>query len=246
LKTNTSKLLVKDNEFTTNNRIEIMTEVKILENLSVFLPIIDARAIELTIINCFGWIPRPLGTFLRGYIYRLIVASMGRSVQIHVGVEFLKANSIAFGDEVKILRDVHINMKPAENSLHIGNGVCIDRGVDIRAAGKHCQIEIGDRSYLGPYVCMAGPGQIKIGKECLIASQTGIYANNHREYGLSREGIEIQDNCWLGCGVRVLDGITIGRGSIIGAGAVVTKDIPPYSTAVGIPAKVIGSSQNSS
>jgi acetyltransferase-like isoleucine patch superfamily enzyme len=216
-----------------------MTEIKIYKSLSILPLIIDPRIIEITIINFFGWIPRPLGTLLRGYMYRSIVASMGRSVHIHAGVEFLKANSIVFGDEVKILRDVCINMKPANNSLQIGNGVCIDRGVDIRAAGANCQIEIGDRSYLGPYVCIAGPGCIKIGKECLIASQTGIYANNHREYGLSREGIEIQDSCWLGCGVRVLDGVTIGRGSIIGAGAVVTKDIPPHSTAVGIPAKVI-------
>jgi acetyltransferase-like isoleucine patch superfamily enzyme len=223
-----------------------MREVKILQNLSVSHPVFDPRIIELTIINFFGWIPRPLGTLLRGYIYRSIVASMGKSVQIHAGVEFLKANSIAFGDEVKILRDVRINMKPANNSLHIGNEVCIDRGVDIRAAGVNCKIEIGDRSYLGPYVCIAGPGYIKIGKECLIASQTGIYANNHREYGLSREGIEIQDNCWLGSGVKVLDGVTIGRESIIGAGAVVTRDIPPHSTAVGIPAKVIESSHNSS
>jgi acetyltransferase-like isoleucine patch superfamily enzyme len=220
-----------------------LKEIKISQDSSVLSPIMRTRAIEMTIFSCFGWVPRPLGALLRRYIYRSIVASMGQSVQIHAGVELLKANSIEFGDKVTILRDVRIDMKPAKNLLHIGNGVCIDRGVDIKAAGTDCQIEIGDRSYLGPYVCMAGPGQIKIGKDCAIASQTGIYANNHREYGLSREGIEIQDNCWLGSGVRVLDGVTIGKGSVIGAGAVVTKDIPPNSVAVGIPAKVIKSSK---
>jgi acetyltransferase-like isoleucine patch superfamily enzyme len=49
----------------------------------------------------------------------------------------------------------------------------------------------------------------------------------------------IEDDCWLGDGVKVLDGVTIGRGSVIGAGAVVTKDIPPFSVAVGVPARVI-------
>jgi acetyltransferase-like isoleucine patch superfamily enzyme len=65
------------------------------------------------------------------------------------------------------------------------------------------------------------------------------YANNHREHSISREGIEIQDNCWIGTGVRILDGVSIGSGSVIGAGSVVTKDIPSNSIAVGVPAKVI-------
>jgi acetyltransferase-like isoleucine patch superfamily enzyme len=83
----------------------------------------------------------------------------------------------------------------------------------------------------------------------MIASHTGIYANNHNfadltrpmnSQGVTSKGIVIENDCWLGTGVKVLDGVRIGRGSIIGAGAVVTKDIPPYSIAVGVPAKVIG------
>jgi acetyltransferase-like isoleucine patch superfamily enzyme len=54
----------------------------------------------------------------------------------------------------------------------------------------------------------------------------------------------IEDDCWLGTGVKVLDGVTIGQGSVVGAGAVVTKDIPPYSVAVGIPSKVIAQRNN--
>jgi acetyltransferase-like isoleucine patch superfamily enzyme len=66
-----------------------------------------------------------------------------------------------------------------------------------------------------------------------------------REQGFNFKGIRIEDDCWLGSGVKVLDRVTIGRGSIIGAGAVVTKDIPPYSIAVGVPAKVIDSRDRS-
>ncbi|HOZ23028.1 MAG TPA: DapH/DapD/GlmU-related protein, partial [bacterium] len=55
----------------------------------------------------------------------------------------------------------------------------------------------------------------------------------------SKGGVVIEDDCWLGAGVMVLDGVTIGTGSVIGAAAVVTKDIPPYSVALGIPAKVV-------
>jgi galactoside O-acetyltransferase len=60
-----------------------------------------------------------------------------------------------------------------------------------------------------------------------------------REQGITAQGIVIEDDVWLGAGVTVVDGVTIGRGSIIGAGAVVTTDIPPYSIAVGIPAKPV-------
>ncbi|WP_390904380.1 acyltransferase [Thermocoleostomius sinensis] len=194
---------------------------------------------ERFLISLIGGIPRPLGAHLRRGFYPLIFAQMGRSVHIQAGCEFIGSQSIEIGDEVRLLRDVRINLKANRSRLRLGNEVCLDRGVDINVAGDDCLIDIGDHSYLGPYVCMAGPGSIIIGKNCMIASQTGIYANNHRSYGLSREGITIEDNCWLGSGVKVLDGVTIGRNSVVGAGSVVTKDIPPYSVAVGVPAKVI-------
>jgi acetyltransferase-like isoleucine patch superfamily enzyme len=204
---------------------------------------VSLRIIELIVTNLVGWIPRPLGVLLRRLAYRFIVARVGRGVYIQTGVEFLGASSVEIGDDVKIIRDVRFDMRAPNSLLSIGNDVCVDRGVDIRATVSDCSISIGDSTYLGPYVCMAGPGNIKIGKKCLIASHTSIYANNHRKNGLSREGIEIQDDVWIGSGVRILDGVTIGEGSVIGAGAVVTKDIPPFSIAVGVPATVIKASQ---
>ncbi len=214
-------------------------ELNSSQGLSARSSTIESRIVELSLINLIGWIPDPLGTLLRQFAYRLILAPMGRRVSLHTGVELLGASSIEIGDDVKILRDVRLEIRASNSCISIGNGTCLDRGVDIRTAGSDCLIEIGRYSFLGAYVCMAGPGHIKIGSNCQIASLSGIYANNHREYGLSREGIEIQDDCWIGSGVRILDGVTIGKGSVIGAGAVVTKNIPPYSIAVGVPAKVI-------
>jgi acetyltransferase-like isoleucine patch superfamily enzyme len=203
----------------------------------------QSRAIEQSVVNLLGWIPRPLGTLLRSYAYRPLFGYMGKSVYIQAGLEVLGANLIELDEEVSILRDVRLNVHYSNSRLRLGRCVNLDRGVDISVAGEDCQIEIGEGTYIGPYSCIAGPGHIRIGKNCLIAAHTGIYANNHRPYGLSREGIVIEDKCWLGNGVKVLDGVTIGRGSVIGAGAVVTKDIPPYSVAVGVPAKVIKSSE---
>ncbi|ARV62958.1 transferase [Nostocales cyanobacterium HT-58-2] len=198
--------------------------------------------VHTIITNLFAWIPHPIGALLRQLAYRFIFARIGKAVYIESGVDLLGANLIEVGNEVVMARDVRLIVTP-NSLLRVGNKVCLNRGLDLSTIGSNCLIEIGDGSYIGSYVCIAGPGNIKIGKNCLIASHTGIYANNHREYGLSREGIEIQDNCWIGSGVSVLDGVTIGQGSVIGAGSVVTKDIPPYSVAVGVPAKVIKSSK---
>jgi acetyltransferase-like isoleucine patch superfamily enzyme len=212
---------------------------KINANKTTLKPTALSRMMELMIFNAIGWIPRPLGVFLRREAYRLVFARVGKGAYIQMGVEFLGGSVVELGDDVRIMRNVRFDMRAPNSLLRLGSNVCIDQGVDIRATVSDCLIEIGNGSYLGPYVCMAGPGHIKIGKECLIASHTSIYANNHRKDGLSYEGIEIQDHVWIGSGARILDGVTIGKGSIIGAGAVVNKDIPPFSTAVGVPAKVV-------
>jgi acetyltransferase-like isoleucine patch superfamily enzyme/putative methionine-R-sulfoxide reductase with GAF domain len=177
---------------------------------------------------------------------------MGKKVFIQEGVEFLSAEKIALGDEVYLFRNVKLNAWNENCKILLGDRVALERGVDIGCAGDDCTIEIGENTFIGPYTCIGGPGNIKIGKHCLIAAHVGIVANNHifsdpvqniRDQGLTKKGIEIGDDCWLGYGVKVLDGVTIGQGSVIGAGAVVTKDIPPYSIAVGVPAKIIGNRQ---
>ena len=60
---------------------------------------------------------------------------------------------------------------------------------------------------------------------------------------LTRRGIGIGEDVWIGSGCAILDGVRIGGGSVIGAGSVVTKDVEPYSIAFGVPAKVVGSRQ---
>lgn len=197
-------------------------------------------------IPLFQWIPFPLGSFLRGLMYRTILGKLGGGGTIETGVELVGAYRMKMGKKVFLSRDVRLRTIGRGDFLYIGNGVSFDRGVDVKVHG-YGSIEIGDRTYFGPYTCLSGC-KLKIGNDCLIASHSGIYSNNHiysdvnrnmNEQGNSYKGITIEDNCWLGTGVRVVDGVRIGTGSIIGAGAVVTKDIPPYSIAVGVPAKVV-------
>ncbi|WP_277881716.1 MULTISPECIES: acyltransferase [Cyanophyceae] len=198
----------------------------------------------LTII--FGSVPLKLGKRLRGFVYRSFLGQLGDGAEIGVGLELVGAKRVFFEANTIVNSNIFIDSWEPQSCVLLGSSVKLDRGADLKALGG-C-IEIGERTYIGPYFCAAGPGDIKIGKNCMIASHSSMYANNHifsdrdvpiAHQGVICKGILIEDDCWLGTGVRVLDGVTIGRGSVIGAGAVVTKDIPPFSVAVGVPAKVM-------
>ena len=91
-------------------------------------------------------------------------------------------------------------------------------------------------------------GFISIGNDVRIAPNVMIISANHifenpempiRTQGMNVSPITIEDDVWIAGGVHITAGVTIGKGSVIGAGSVVTHDIPPYSVAVGVPAKVI-------
>lgn len=227
-----------------------------------------------TVTALLGWIPLMPGWGIRYLLYPTIFKKMGRSVKIypdvrlkdarrievgfgvvfHRGVEINidRGNYLRIGDRVNLARDVGISCTGKNNKIELANLVSLDRSVDLRAF-EGGQLSIGDRTYIGPHTCIWGYGKISIGKDCLIASHSSLYAHNYnfqdpsqkiREQGFNYKGIVIEDDCWLGSGVNVVDGVTIGRGSVIGAGAVVTKDIPSYSIAVGVPAKVIDSRKN--
>ncbi|NES96046.1 MAG: acyltransferase [Desertifilum sp. SIO1I2] len=198
------------------------------------------------LIALVGWIPLSIGRLLRQVVYRAIFGRLGRSVRINPGVEFVCALGIELGHGVKLDRGASLRNHGPRGRIYVGNEVSLDLGVIVKT---HVQgdICIGDRTYIGPYTCISGQ-TISIGEDCLIASHCGIYANNHAFaeldipiilQGATYKGITIEDDCWLGCGVKVLDGVTIGRGSVVGAGSVVTKNIPPYAIAVGVPAKVV-------
>jgi acetyltransferase-like isoleucine patch superfamily enzyme len=126
---------------------------------------------------------------------------------------------------------------------------------EIDNTGK-IKIEFGKNVQLNDYVHIAAIHSIKIGNNVLIASKVFISDHNHGNYSditqphsnpliapinriLSKNPVIIEDNVWIGEFVTVLPGVTIKEGSIIGSMSVVTKTIPPYSIAVGVPAHVI-------
>ena len=209
------------------------------------------RLQEVLITGLIGDLPAiALGPNLRKLIYRSLFRRMGKSIYIQNGVELLGACNVEIGDGVHLFKGVRVDaLGHLNNQITLKDGVSVERSVDIGAL-DNTHIFIDKGTFIGVGACIAGPGNVKIGKRCLIAAHSGIFANNHNyadpfnyiaDQGVTRKGITIEDDCWLGHAVTVIDGITIGKGSVIGAGSVVTKDIPPYSIAVGTPARVIKS-----
>ncbi len=108
-------------------------------------------------------------------------------------------------------------------------------------------IEIGDYSGIGVNCQTCGP--IKIGNDVMMGPEVIILTQNHRfdrlDIPMWRQGfhpceqVVIGDDVWIGTRAIILPGIRIGKGAIIGAGAVVTKDVPEYAIVGGVPAKVI-------
>jgi acetyltransferase-like isoleucine patch superfamily enzyme len=115
---------------------------------------------------------------------------------------------------------------------------------------RNSSLHIGENTYIGELNNIrAAGGKIRIGKNCLISQQTSLIASNHlyAKKGLIRDNlsdekknfIDVEDDVWVGCGAKLLPGIRVGEGSVIAAGAVVNKDIPPYAIVAGVPAKII-------
>jgi acetyltransferase-like isoleucine patch superfamily enzyme len=140
-------------------------------------------------------------------------------------------------------------------SIELGDHVLIRPYAQLLTYGGN--IRIGSNSIINQFSILYGHGGLIIGESVLIAAHCVLIPANHRynctdmpicEQGETRKGINIENDVWIGTNVTILDGVNIGTGSVIGAGSVVTKDIPSYSVAVGNPARVIkkrrGSNEN--
>lgn len=138
--------------------------------------------------------------------------------------------------------------EPSGGKIIVGARTSIDHGVILRALGG--TIQIGEDCSVNAYTVLLGGGDLQIGNNTRIAPHTVIVPSNHvfldpdipiKDQGLCQEGIVIEDDVWIGAGVRVLDGVVLGAGCVIGAGAVVTRSVEPRIVVAGVPAKRIAS-----
>jgi acetyltransferase-like isoleucine patch superfamily enzyme len=130
--------------------------------------------------------------------------------------------------------------------IEVGRDSEIHRGAILATYGG--RIVLGEQCSVNPYCVLLGHGGLEVGNFVRIAPHTVIAPMNHVyedpgrpivEQGVRHEGIRIEDDVWVGANATILDGCTVGVGSVIAAGAVVTRSVPSYTVVAGCPAKVI-------
>lgn len=205
--------------------------------------------LEQLVLGGLGWLPSVIGIGLRSLIYPLIMNLKGTSA-IEAGVRIAYASNIRLGRGVYLDHGVYLHALPG--GITIGDSTFIMHHTTLHVFNfrglPRAGISIGQNCFIGEFNVVRGQGGVTIGNGVYTGPMVQIVAVNHvyhnpsrpiREQGITARGIIIEDDVWIGAGAVILDGVTVGQGSIIGAGAVVTETIPPYSIAVGTPAKPV-------
>lgn len=192
--------------------------------------------------------------YIRGFSQRLFFKSSNGWVLVGKGASIRYARYLSAGKDFIVEDYAEINCMTYRGII-LGDRVTIGKYAIIRPTNIYGSaigegLKIGNNSSIGPYSYIGCSGYIEIGDNVMISPRVSIYAENHlfdgvdmtiKDQGVKREFVKIEDDCWIAANTIILAGVTIGRGSVIAAGSVVTKDIPPYSLAGGVPAQVLKS-----
>lgn len=188
-----------------------------------------------------------LANWARTAYLRSLLKYLGPQTHISYGVYFRHPSKISIGGGCEIRRGCGLYGNTSlECGIRIGNNCRIKEFCILDSYGGN--IELGEQVLLGQACTIHGHGGVVIGEFVLIGAHTCVFSNNHRFDRLpeliQHQGEEsfqtvIGRNTWIGSSCVILAGVSIGENSVIGAGAVVSKDIPAGSLAVGVPARVI-------
>jgi acetyltransferase-like isoleucine patch superfamily enzyme len=193
--------------------------------------------------------PGAFGIFLRSIFYRFLFKKIGKDVNFGRNITIRHPHKITIGNNVVIDDNCMLDAKGTTNKgIEIKNGVFIGRNTILVCKDGNITIEENTNISYNSELCSAN--DLNIGKNSLISAYVFFVAGDHTynitdkpiiEQAGRSQGINVGENCWFGVKSTVFDGVNIGNDSIIGASAVINSDIPPFSVAVGIPAKVIKS-----
>jgi len=197
----------------------------------------------------FSWIPGALGLALRKIFYPCLFQKVGRGVVFGRNITLRHPHKISLGTNCFIDDNAVLDAKGEKNQgLQVGANVYIGRNTILSC--KEGSIWIDDYCNISANCSLLSETEIRLGKFCFLAGHCYLVAGGNHSFddpdtpimfqpSVSRGGIIIGEDVWLGAGVIVLDGAAIGRGSVVGAGAVVTRSLPEFSIAVGSPAQKI-------
>jgi len=190
--------------------------------------------------------------FLRGSVRRLFFKSSHVTVFLGRRVSIRHPRCLSVGTNFIAEDDCEIGCL-SKRGIVLGNKVTIGKFAVIRPTNYYGGdlgegLSVGDDSNIGPFAYIGCSGFVQIGSHVLMSPRVSIYSENHnfgstdipmKAQGVTRDNVVIEDDCWIASNSIILSGVTIGKGSIISAGSVVTKDVPPFSIVAGVPARII-------
>lgn len=187
----------------------------------------------------------------RGWRRGLRLGSSGGRLLVGARVRLMFPRHVHVGRHVLIGDDSYVNGF-STSGVRFGDHVRIREGAWIQATSVLDQpgvgLTVGEGTYVGPRAVFGAGGGITIGRRVLVGASVHLLAENHamddpnrpiQSQGVTRAGISIGDDVWIGNGAIVLDGVSVGHGAVIGAGSVVTRDVPAGAVVVGNPARQI-------
>ncbi len=191
--------------------------------------------------------PGMLGFFLRQRLYPFIFKQQGKGVAIASGVALRQPARISLGDGCVIDELARMSVQGSEGAgIRLGRGVLVGRGSIINT--RDAIVDIADNTTIGSYCRISTRAHLSIGRYGMIAAFCYIGGGNHGsdrtdipmalQEPENRGGVTIGEDVWVGAHTTIVDGVTIGKGSIVGAMSFVNKDLPDFSIAFGCPAKV--------
>jgi maltose O-acetyltransferase len=183
----------------------------------------DSRSISLRKISKFLKNPRLAAALINAQLRIRGAARLPLSVRLTGRIRLTGGGQIEFGHGVSLVG----NIVPIEILSHEG-----------------ARISIGDHTFINYGSSISAHKRVKIGHHCLLGHYTFIIDNNehdvdHRDVVSPSAPVTIGDHVWIGSHVTILPGVSIGDHAAVGAGSVVTKDIPANCLAVGNPARVV-------
>ena len=198
-----------------------------------------------------AWIPGALGLLLRKVFWKRLFASCGEGVMFGAGVVLRHPGRIRLGDRVVISDGCILDGRSSDrlDAIIIGNNAILSN--DVMLSCKNGQIRLGDQVGVNARTIIQSTNDcpVVIGQDCIIGQSCliiggGSYDISDPEVVIREQpirpdgGVVLEENVWLGGKVTVLGGATVGRGSVLAAGSVVTRPIPAFSIAMGVPARV--------
>ncbi len=189
--------------------------------------------------------PGMLGYWLRQKFYPYILSSCGENTIVGRNVTIRGGKKIVIGSNVSIDDNVVIDARGENGSIVIASGTLISRNTILRV--RNASIRIGEGSDIGANCILATDSKLEVGKNVLLAAYSYLCAGGNHSYErsdvpiiqqgfVSKGGTVVCDDVWIGSHSMVMDGVTIGTGSIIGSHSLVNKNISPGSIAFGRPA----------